>query len=369
MVAMKGCIFSVFVLFAATVLGWAQVWQAPAMGTATAGSSVANPGQNNAAPSTIFLTGKVVAEGVPLPQSAAVLMNCEGQTHTAGYTDAKGNFTFQVSGEKQAYTTPFGQSGTASTSLAMCELQADLPGFISQKVQLSGISGAGEGQGMLQVGNIMIYPATRGEGNTISATTAAAPSKAQKSFIKGCKEANEGKWNAAADHLQQATRIYSKYAQAWLYLGRVQVQQGDLEAARNSFHEALDADPKFADAYTELAQLALRSKQWKELAEDTDHLLQLNPMPQFWYLNSAANFELKQVDKAERSALQGLRVDVRQLIPQLQYLMGAILALKHDYRGAAEHIRHYLRLAPHATDAAVAQQQLQQLERLSGAAE
>ena len=365
--AMKGPVASVLILIAATVCGWGQVWQPPSMGSLPTGSLGSAGAESNAGPSAVFLTGKVVvAEGMPLPQPASIQLNCEGHVRTEAYTDAKGYFTFQLNSERKTYTTDFNQTGTSSASLPFCELQAELPGFVSQRVQLSGMN---DGQGMVQVGNVWLYPAVRGEGNTISATTAAAPGKAQKSFAKGCEEARHGKWDAAADHFQQATRVYPKYAQAWLYLGRVQVQKRDYDAARNSFREALNADPKFVDAYTELAQLALRSKQWKELEEDTDHLVQLNPMPQFWYLNSAANFELKQVDKAERSALQGLRVDVRQGIPQLQYLLGAILALKHDYRGAAEHIRHYLRLAPDATDAALAQQQLQQLEKLSGAAE
>jgi Tetratricopeptide repeat len=365
--AMKGPVLTVLIVFAASVSGWGQVWQPPSMGSLPTGSPASAGADGNAVPSTVFLTGKVVvAESMPLPQPAAIQLNCEGHVHTEGYTDAKGYFTFQVSSGRKSYATDVGQAASTSGSLPFCELQADLPGFMSQRVQLSGLS---EGQGMVQVGNIWLYPAVRGESNTISVTSAAAPGKAQKNFVKGCQEATQGKWSAAEDHFQQATRIYPKYAQAWLFLGRVQVQKGDLDAARNSFHEALNADSKFVDAYSELAQLALRSKQWRELEEDTDHLIQLSPMPQFWYLNSAANFELKQVDKAERSALQGLRVDVRQHIPQLQYLLGAILALKHDYSGAAEHIRHYLRLAPHATDAAVAQQQLQQLEKLSGAAE
>ncbi|HET7441594.1 MAG TPA: tetratricopeptide repeat protein, partial [Terriglobales bacterium] len=150
-------------------------------------------------------------------------------------------------------------------------------------------------------------------------------------------------------------------------LGRIQMQQGNPDGARESFQQALTADDRFVDAYRELADLALKTKRWQELADDTAHVLQLDPQgSQYWYLNSAANYQLKQVDKAEKSALQGLRTDARQTIPQLQYLLAAILTLKHDYRGAAEHIRHYLRLAPHAENAAVAQQQLQQLEKLAG---
>ena len=366
--AVKRLLILFGLLLAIDLVASAQSWQ-PAAGiqSITAGSALSLASDKNSSKSS-FLSGRViVTQGIPLPQPAAIESNCDGHLRTEAYTDAKGYFTFQLS-ERSGLGPEAGQSFGVSSSLPLCELQASLPGFISEKIQLSGNS---DSAGIIRVGDIIVRPATRADGNMISVTSVAAPSKAQKNFLKGCEQANQGKWKAAAERFREAVRIYPKYAQAWVFLGKVEAQQGDLEAARQSFHDALTADPKFVDAYTELAQLALRAKQWQELADDTDQILQLDPagMPQFWYLNSAANYELKKVDKAEKSALQGVRLDVRQRIPQLQYLLAAILTLKQDYRGAAEHIRHYLRLAPHAQDAAVAQQQLQQLEKLSGAAE
>lgn len=364
---MKWWMSLVAVLLVVNVPSFGQLWQAaPGIQSSSAPPATA-VALDKSGSKTAFLSGKVVvASGIPLPQPAAIVSNCDGNLRTQGYTDGKGYFTLPLTGEKNGLGSEAGKP--FSGSIQFCELQAELPGFISQKIQFSN---DGDSTGLIQVADIVIHPATRPDGATISATSIAAPAKAQKNFQKGCEEANKGKLPAAANRFREAVRIYPKYAQAWVYLGKVQAQQGDLDAARQSFHEALTADPKFVDAYTELAQLALHAKQWQELAEDTDKILQLNPagMPQYWYLNSAANFELKQVDKAERSALQGVRLDVLQRIPQLQYLLAAILAVKKDYRGAAEHIRHYLRLAPHAKDAAVAQQQLQQLEKLSGAAE
>jgi hypothetical protein len=52
-------------------------------------------------------------------------------------------------------------------------------------------------------------------------------------------------------------------------------------------------------------------------------------------------------------------------IPKLEYLLGLVLAQKHDYAGALEHIRNYLRLSPHSADVGTAQKQAEDLERLS----
>jgi len=152
-----------------------------------------------------------------------------------------------------------------------------------------------------------------------------------------------------------------------LELGRVQIQLGNITDAQLAFHEALAADSKLVMPYAELAQIAARQQHWQDAADATDQLLALDPIgfPQGWFLNSASNYYLGRVDRAEKSALQGLRVDAQHRLPRLHFLLGAILALKHDYQGAAEHLRNYLQLAPHAEDALMAQQKLQQLEKQS----
>jgi tetratricopeptide (TPR) repeat protein len=370
MMTIKGLLVRAsFLPLAISVIGFAQAWplaSGSAMATPISGSGTPLRDQDRSR--TVFLSGKVVVdEGMPLPQSAAIEMNCGGRLYTEGYTDAKGYFSFQLRAARNLLGSGGGDTLDGAEDWYLCELQANLSGFISERIALSSASGS---TGVIQSPTIVLHPVTRAEGNMVSATSAAAPAKAQKEFQKGCEEAQKSRWDAARGRFQKAVALYPKYAEAWLDLGRVQVQQGQFEAARQSFQQALSADAKLVGAYGELADLALREKHWQELADTTDHILQLDPAgPQYWYLNSAANYELKKVDKAEKSVLQGLRVDVRNAIPKMQYLLAAILALKKDYRGAAEHIRSYLRLAPHADDAQVAQKQLQQLERLSGAAE
>jgi tetratricopeptide (TPR) repeat protein len=350
-------------------ISFAQSWPL-ASGTAI-GSPVPSPGialRDQGRSRTVFLSGRVVVdEDMPLQQPAAIEMNCAGRIYTQGYTDAKGYFSFELRGRNNLLSKDAGDNLNGAEGWQICEVQASLSGFVSESVPLSSASIS---TSLIQSRPIVLHSVTRAEGNMVSATSAAAPPKAQKELQKGVEEARKGKLDSAQSRFQKAVNLYPKYAEAWLDLGRVQLQQDQFDAARQSFQEALAADSKLVGAYSELADLALREKHWQELADATDHILQLDPAgPQYWYLNSAANYELKKVDKAEKSILQGLRLDVRNAIPRMQYLLAAILALKKDYRGAADHIRSYLRLAPHAADANVAQQQLQQLEKLSGAAE
>ena len=354
-----------------------------------------NPGMSpglstpDAMPRPFFLSGKVmVDDGTLLTDSALIQSNCKGRIRTEGRTDSKGHFSFEINSLKQDGSAGgyqaidasqpgagpsqadngFGQTGFGAGSLRDywrdCELQAVLPGFTSQVIEMAAHA---PDIGTTDVGTIVLHRQVQVQGFTISATSARAPAKARKEYEKGHELAQKEKWDPALVSFQKAVELYPEYAIAWLEMGRVQVRKGDLVAARQSFHQSLVADSKLVSPYQELAQLALRDKQWQEVVDNTDALLKLNPVnfPQDWFLNAAGNFNLQRLDAAEKSARRGLELDGQHQIPKLEYLLGAILAQKNDYAGALEHLHNYLRLAPHAADAETAQKQAEEIERLS----
>jgi tetratricopeptide (TPR) repeat protein len=334
------------------------------------------------------LYGKVaVDDGTALTEPVAVQSNCRGLIRTEGYTDPKGHFSFEINGLRDKQMAGADQaidsssarldsptrmsSGTSSGGTLRkwreCELQAVLPGFTSEVVELaSRITDFTSAD----VGTISLHRLAQVEGFTISATSANAPSRAKKEFDKGQELEKKEKWDEALERFQKAVELYPKYATAWLEMGRVQMKKGDLTGARKSLQQALAADPRFVSPYEELIQLSVKEKQWQQVVDFTGELLKLNPVsfPQYWYFNSAANFYLQRLDAAEKSAVRGIEADSQHKVPRLEYLLGTILAQKHDYTGAIEHIRNYLRLDPHAADADVAQRHVQEFEKLSTAA-
>lgn len=356
------------------------------LGTGTS-PNMPNPDYNSR---PFFISGKVVVDdGTQLTDPATIQSLCKGRTHTEGYTDSKGHFSFEINalknknnaaGNDQAMDsseggmardpsqTGMGQGPFGADSLQAawrdCELRADLPGFTSQVLELSGRL---NDSGATDVGAIVLHRLVQVQGLTLSATSAAAPSKAKKEYDKGRELEQKQKWDAALESFQKAAEVYPGYAIAWLEMGRVQVKKNDPAGARESFHKALSADAKFVSPYQELAQLAVRDQQWQEVVDTTDEVLKLNPLnfPQDWLLNALGNYRLQHLDVAEKSARRGVEVDGQHQFPKLEYLLGMILAQKRDYAAALEHVRNYLRLAPHAADAEVAQKQAQELERLS----
>ncbi len=331
------------------------------------------------APGPMFLSGKVaVSDGTPLTESVVIQSICNGMLRNEGRTDFKGNFSFEVNGgnnfsdvqaDAEVSGAGFGnQMGRPDKKrdLTRCELQAVLPGFISQTLNLAGKV---EGAGSANVGTIVLSRMQKVDGFSISATSLAAPDKAKKEYQKGSEDAKKEKWDTASEKLSKAVEIYPKYAVAWLELGRVQLQKHDPAAAKTSFHHALEADPKFTSPYEELARLAVQEKQWTDVVQVTDQLLKLNPLsyPQAWFYNSLGDYFLQSFDPAEKAAQQGITVDVQHQIPRLEYLMAMILIQKHDYQGAITHMRSYMRLAPKATDLDVAQKQIAELEKVAAA--
>jgi tetratricopeptide (TPR) repeat protein len=204
------------------------------------------------------------------------------------------------------------------------------------------------------------------EGLTISAKAAQIPAEARKDYDKGLEEKKNGNLDAAEMRFRKAVETHPQYAVAWLELGRVQAQKRDIAGARQSFHQSIAADAKLLGPFQELAQLAAHDKQWREVADDTDQLLKLDPanFPEFWFYNCVAKYYLGDIDAAENSALQGIRIDTQNQVPKMQYVLAQILAGKKDYPGAVEHLHKYLSLSPNGPDAADAQRRLEEIGKL-----
>lgn len=324
----------------------------------------------------IFLSGKVVVDdGSVLTESAAIQTVCKGQKHTETRTDAHGNFSFQLGSTFASSDDAEFDADTPSRTSARgradrrdlqgCELQASLPGFTSDAIQLSGRFSGLENA---DIGRIVLHRLSNVEGFTISATTAQAPGSARKALTKGQQQQKEGKWDEAQKSFEKAVSLYPRFASAWFELGRVLLQKNDTPGARHSFQQSIAADSKYLNPYLGLTQLALHERNWQELAETSDKLLALNPVsfPDVWLSNSLAYYCLKDFAAAEKAARHGLEVDPEHRVPKLEYALGVVLLSKPDYPGAAQHFRAFLSLAP--TEAAEVQKQLDQIARLSAPA-
>lgn len=344
----------------------------------------------------IFLSGKVMLEdGTPPPEPVVIERVCNGNPRPEGYTDSKGRFSFQLGqnqhmmadasvsngpdgfdnggfgGQQRGGSSPFGGPGggrqITERDLMGCELRATLAGYRSEVVNLAG-------RRMMDnpdVGTIILRRLAGVEGFTTSMTTVSAPKDARKSYEKSRELLKKKKVAEAQKELEKAVGVYPKYAVAWFDLGRVHQESNRLAEAKDAYGKAIEADNKYVNPYLQLAVLAAGEQKWQEVSDHSGRVIKLNPVdfPQAFFYHSVANYNLQKYDEAEKSAQEAVKLDTRHRIPKAQHLLGMLLAMKDDYKGAAEHMRGYLQFAPQAQDADVVRKQLTDIEQRLGKAE
>src|SRR5260370_33589336 len=99
--------------------------------------------------------------------------------------------------------------------------------------------------------------------------------------------------------------------------------------------------------------MSMRGQKWQEAADYSGRLLQLNPVdfPQAWYFNSVANYYLKKLDVAEKSAREGISRDTIHKYAKMNQVLAVVLAQKQDFPDAVEQLRAELRYAHAAHNA------------------
>jgi tetratricopeptide (TPR) repeat protein len=359
-------------------------------------STMTSPGGAPPIQTPIFLSGKVMmADGAPLPPGISIQRVCQGLPRTVAYTDSKGNFSFQWGdyagitpdasepgsmgsmtggggglsgmsggGSQMSNRSSSGmgpQGGMMGGSIGACELRASLAGYTSDTVNLF----MHRAMDNPDVGRIILHRNTAVEGVAVSATSLNAPKDARKAYEHGLALLHKGKQADAGKDFEKAVGIYPTYADAWVELGRLRVADQQAEPAREAFKKAMSADSKLVGPYLELGLMSAREQNWQDSAQFLDKALQLDPVdfPQAWYVDAVANFNLKKLEPAEKSARQAVKMDPQHRNPRADYLLGLVLMEKRDYAGAAAELKNYLAMAPAADNHEEVRKQLEQLEK------
>jgi Tfp pilus assembly protein PilF len=337
----------------------------------------------------IMLSGAVVIEGGGGPAgNVAIQRFCGSITRTVAWTNGKGQFSFQWNdfsgvvteasdpGPRNAasQSNPSNQgvnsgaslpSGALSSPGAMfstnpdelpgtdmrgCQLEASAGGFHSDRVDLSEHRALDNPD----VGVIVLHRFGGMQGISVSATAFSAPRDARKAWEKGVQLLRPQQWDPAGAEreFEKAVRIYPKFAEAWLYLGRVLMRERAEDRAREAFLKAIDADDKLPEPFMELGMMASGHQQWPEAAKYLDRALQLDPLeyPHLWYDDAEADYHSGNLDRAEKNVREALKMGGPNREPGATRLLGLVLMSKHDYAGAQAALEAYLREVPDLED-------------------
>jgi tetratricopeptide (TPR) repeat protein len=323
----------------------------------------------------IFVTGNVILDGgaVP-PEPIAIQRVCGGALHREGYTDAKGQFQFELgrkleqdssendslSGSGQQMKT---YGPTNQPRYEGCDLRASLAGYQSTSVPIR----MDENFGQLKVGTIVLTRMQNVQGATISMTSLKAPKEARQAYDRGRKAQSDKKFPEAEKELNKAVQLYPEYAAAWYLLGEIHRAQRQQDQAIKEYTQSTTCDPQYVSPYFGLAVIAIDQKRWQDAQRITDQINHLNSFayPLAYFYNSAASFNLGQIDVAEQSARKFESIDAGHHTPEIFRLLAMILEAKRDYAGAAQELRSYLAIVPALPHAAEAKTDLQRLESMA----
>jgi tetratricopeptide (TPR) repeat protein len=181
--------------------------------------------------------------------------------------------------------------------------------------------------------------------------------------------AQKGKYEDAEAKLQEATKEYPKYAEAWFQLGQVQEKLNKKDNAVEDYTAAISADPKLVSPYDRLARLSASATKWEDAEKYSKQAIDLNPVEfpsSFWY-NALANYNLKRDAEAEKSARSLVKLDRAHAYPDAERMLADLASTRGDLAEAADHLKAYLDEAPAGKSAEQARKQLARIEQAKAA--
>ncbi|MGB9103589.1 MAG: tetratricopeptide repeat protein [Terriglobales bacterium] len=338
----------------------------------------------------LFLSGKVMLDdGMPPAERVAIERICNGRVRREAYTDAHGAFGFQMgaeaevmqdasvgasdggrlpgnpanpgvgSGSMLAPTAPV--VGISPRDLMGCELRAALSGYRSDAINLAAVQVFDNPN----VGTVFLHRMGKMEGTTVSLTTLQAPPDAKKAFERARNALAKNNRAEAQQELEKAIALYPKFAEAMSRLGELYSNDGRKDEAEKLFRAAMEADPRFVGPYYNLGLLASEHRDWERMAEWSDKALALDPyeFPATYLMNAIANYNLHNLDAAEKSAHTARRLDSQYRLPRIDFILANVLMQRGDYAGAAEELRVFLKYQPTGSEAEAARGMLGQTEQ------
>src|ERR1700742_2456523 len=274
-----------------------------------AGRTNITPPNNNVDTSSrpMFVSGKVMlAGGGALSEPVAIERSCDGFLRREGYSDTKGQYSFQIgtnangafqdASESAPSTTPRNiipntTTARTTTNMGRCEFRAVLAGYESTSVTMR----ADGGTWQIELPTIFLKKLGNAPGTTISVTSMNAPKDAMHNYEKAQKEM-EAKPDDALKSLSKAVEKYPQFAAAWNLMGDLNRKENKSDSAREDYIHAMQADPQFVSPTYSMALMSIQDKKWEDVIKYSNEVIKLDgaAFPMAYFFNAAANYNLQQ---------------------------------------------------------------------------
>jgi Flp pilus assembly protein TadD len=288
----------------------------------------------------VILRGSVVMkDGTPPPKSVGIQRICSDQ-----YGDVPGPVTDKKTG------TFIWRMDVDNTRTRVCRLEATMAGYVSTAIDISDLNGFIDSAKVLPP---LVLSLGGADPRTISEKDDDVPAPARAAWKGLVKALKVSDLDTLIVQAKLVTAAAPKFARGWHTLGIAYEVQGKPDLAKNAYDHAVELDPKMVLSWVTLSRIDLLAKDWDGAlkAAENVHRLDTKKIYSEVYLHQAvAQYGLGQLDAAEASAKQLLKEDPNERKSRGEFVLGVILAAKHDDAGAKEHIARYLTLNPNPAD-------------------
>jgi len=248
--------------------------------------------------------------------------------------------TFADSGGQARFTVPPGTYRAHVSGMDIEDTESEqftVDGMQASSMQMVFVKKADAAKGKPE--------AAGGPGGMISAVALNIPEKAHSEFKKALEEANKKKYDNAVKHLNKATEIYPRYAQAFDLWGVITAQTSPFDA-KKYFQQAIAADDKYPKAYVHLAKAEITAKDYNKANALLTKSSQLEPRSaECLFLLAYSNLELGRFDDAIATARRVHELDHNDYV-LVHFIAGEAYARKGARDQAIEQYSQYLKEAP-----------------------
>ena len=294
-----------------------------------------------AAANTLLMRGKVVMEDGSAPnRSIGIERFChDNGAQREAQTDKKGNYLWPME------IDPLNSRA--------CVLRAALVGYESTVIDISAFNWSTDPN----LPPLVLRRREAGSSNEDANIfyEDGAPLAARNAWNNAQKLVQKKNWPAAERELRTVVRLAPKFTRGWNALGVVCSNQDKPAEARDAFQHVVELDSKSLDALLDVARESIAADDWKTAEKSAAALIERDTKqryPEIYLHQATARYYLNDLEGADASARNGIRLDRRREVPRIEYVLGVILEARGDYTGAREHMSQYLALDSKAADAA-----------------
>lgn len=287
----------------------------------------------------VIIRGKVtMQDGSPPPGGVEIQRECtDGNGSTPGpLVNKKGEYIWRIAND--------------STYTRTCRIEATLAGYASTSVDISALSGFVNKTVDLPT---LVLTARGSDPRVINSADTEVPSAARAAWKAAMKAVDTGNAAEAANQLRLAVAAAPKFARGWHTLGIVYESDQMVAEAKDAYMHAVDVDPKMLVSWVTLSRINVLAKDWQGAAKAVDTAIKLDQKhmyPEVYLHQAVARFGINDLQGAESSANEALRLDAKERKFRGEFVLGRILAAKGDAAGARTHILKYLTLNPNPPD-------------------